>query len=233
MKKILISVCLVMIASIALNIYFYQNSKTEKEKVENTRIVNSNPRVKTDTKNSRKLCFNALTEKELVQIVKSARELKAKSVDSYEKFLKPFKKRAAITLKEAEKGNVIAQFNMAFFYAKGIGVEKDEKQAVYWYQKAATLGHCSSQYHLSNYYWNGIGAPKDGKQAIIWCQKAAKQGHNTAQYNLGNCYHYGIGVEKDAKQAVHWYKKAAEQGNANAQTDLGYCYHYGIGVEKM
>ncbi|RIA94119.1 hypothetical protein C1645_818504 [Glomus cerebriforme] len=37
----------------------------------------------------------------------------------------------------AENGNKIAQYNLGDFYRNGIGIEKDIKKAIHWYQKAA------------------------------------------------------------------------------------------------
>ena len=40
----------------------------------------------------------------------------------------------------AKRGHYQAQLNLGVCYQYGIGVEKDEKQAVEWYQKAAEQG---------------------------------------------------------------------------------------------
>jgi len=40
----------------------------------------------------------------------------------------------------AEKGDAIAQYNLGVMYDEGKGVEKDEKEAVKWYRKAAEQG---------------------------------------------------------------------------------------------
>jgi TPR repeat protein len=61
-------------------------------------------------------------------------------------------------------------------YANGKGVLKDDKQAVYWYQKAADQGLAEAQYNLGVMYVNGKGVLKDYKQAVYWCQKSADQG---------------------------------------------------------
>ena len=37
----------------------------------------------------------------------------------------------------AEKGDAVAQTSIGFMYANGQGVERDEKEAVKWYRKAA------------------------------------------------------------------------------------------------
>ena len=118
-----------------------------------------------------------------------------------------------------------------YFFGKR-GVERDTKQAVAWYRKAAAQGHAKAQSNLVNCYFMGNGVEKDAKEAVAWLRKAAAQEHAEAQSNLGACYLEGNGVEKDAAQAVAWFRKAAVQGDAAAQSNLGSCYQNGTGVEK-
>ena len=40
----------------------------------------------------------------------------------------------------ADKGHADSQYNVALMYEKGIGVAKDEKEAVVWYGKSAAQG---------------------------------------------------------------------------------------------
>jgi TPR repeat protein len=77
-----------------------------------------------------------------------------------------------------------AQNNLGAMYVNGKGASKDDKQAVYWYQKAAAQENTGAQYNLGVMYTNGKGVSKDAKQAVYWYQKAAEQGYAGAQYNL-------------------------------------------------
>ncbi len=133
---------------------------------------------------------------------------------------------------EAEKKNAQIQDFLGDCYCRGLGVEKDLKEAAVWYQKAAEQGHAQAQCDLGRCYYRGDGVKKDYKEAVTWYRKAAEQGHAQAQCDLGRCYYRGDGVKKDYKEAVTWYRKAAEQGNVQAPLDLGYCYRYGDGVER-
>jgi TPR repeat protein len=65
-------------------------------------------------------------------------------------------------------------------------VLKDDKQAVYWYQKAADQGYAEAQSILGVMYANGKGVLKDDKQAVYWYQKAADQG--LAEMPLISCF---------------------------------------------
>jgi TPR repeat protein len=121
---------------------------------------------------------------------------------------------------------------LGWFFQGGIGVAKDEKEAVKWYTKAAEQGEATGQRLLGWCYANGTGVAKDEKEAVKWYAKAAEQGEATGQRLLGWCYANGTGVAKDEKEAVKWYAKAAEQGEATGQRLLGWCYANGTGVAK-
>ena len=129
-------------------------------------------------------------------------------------------------------GNFKAQTYLGVMYAKGQWIEKNYKQSVWWYQKAAEQDYAVAQYNLAVKYDTGKGVPQDYKQAVKWYRKAADQDHAKAQYNLALMYRHGKGVLKDYKEAVKWYRKAADQGLAHAQTNLGWMYENGKGALK-
>lgn len=97
----------------------------------------------------------------------------------------------------AEKGEADCQFNLALMYEKGIGVTKDEKEAVVWYRKAAEQGNSSAQFNLGVLYENGRGSAVDFAQANQCYRKAAVQGDALAIGNLGMLYLRGDGVKVD------------------------------------
>ena len=86
----------------------------------------------------------------------------------------------------AEKGNADAQFNLGLMYAKGNGVEPDQKAAVKWWQRAAKQGQAMAQFNLGLKYADGDGVKQDFKEAVKWYQKAADQGDARAQFSLGS-----------------------------------------------
>ena len=67
-------------------------------------------------------------------------------------------------------------------YLNGLGVEEDEKRALYWVQKAAEQDYADAQVVLGNFYSEGIGAEKDERKAFEWFKKAAEQGKAEAQF---------------------------------------------------
>lgn len=79
-------------------------------------------------------------------------------------------KEYAAAIKEwqplAEQGNASAQFNLGLMYHEGRGIEKDGKQAAYWYGKAAEAGVLDAQFNLALLYEAGGGVPQDYYEAV-------------------------------------------------------------------
>ena len=95
----------------------------------------------------------------------------------------------------AEEGHSDSQFNVGLMFEQGIGVGKDEKEAIVWYRKAAAQGNPLAQYNLAVLYENGRGAEVDFAQANEWYRKASAQGDPLAIGNLGMLYMRGQGVK--------------------------------------
>jgi TPR repeat protein len=100
-------------------------------------------------------------------------------------------------LAAAKEGHADSQFNVALMYEKGIGVSKDEKEAVVWYSKAALQGNSAAQYNLGVLYENGIGTQVDFSKANELYRKATLQGDALAIGNLGMLYVRGQGVKEN------------------------------------
>ena len=60
-------------------------------------------------------------------------------------------------LAAAKEGHTYAQYNLAIMYEQGLGVSKDEKEALVWYSKSALQGNSDAQFNLAVCYENGIG----------------------------------------------------------------------------
>jgi TPR repeat protein len=73
---------------------------------------------------------------------------------------------------------------MGWLYDEGYGVQKDGKQAAYYYRLAAEKGNGDAQYSLGLSYEKGSGVRKDNAEAVKWLKLAAKQGNTKAQTEL-------------------------------------------------
>ena len=136
------------------------------------------------------------------------------------------------TRQKAEQGDRDAQNSLGYWYQYGLGVEKDEFEAVYWYRKSAKQGLPVAQYNLGLMYRFGRGVDKNDTEAVCWYRKAAGQGHADAENNLGVMLEYGLGCEKNEQEALEWYRKAAEHGSGMGRKNLGETYEKGmLGLE--
>ena len=97
----------------------------------------------------------------------------------------------------AEEGHADSQFNLGLMYEQGIGVDKNENEAIVWYRKSAVQGNVFAQYNLAVLYENGRGAAVDFALANEWYRKASVQGDPLAIGNLGMLYLRGQGVKKN------------------------------------
>ena len=104
-------------------------------------------------------------------------------------------------LAAAKEGHVDSQFNVALMYEQGIGIGKDEKEAVVWYGKAASQGSAAAQFNLGVLYENGRGTEIDFVKANEWYRKASVQGDALAIGNLGMLYVRGQGVKENKPRA--------------------------------
>lgn len=95
----------------------------------------------------------------------------------------------------AKEGHADSQFNVGVMYEQGIGVAKDDKEAVYWYGKAADQGSSAAQYNLGVLYENGRGTAVNFAKANDLYRKASVQGDALAVGNLGMLYIRGDGVK--------------------------------------
>jgi hypothetical protein len=133
---------------------------------------------------------------------------------------------------KAEEGDADAQYSLGMIYEEGAGVEKDEKAAAQWYEKAAAQGHTPARTKLAVLYSQGRGVEQDKQKGLALYLESAKQGNALAQCRLGWTYHTGWLGEKDNVKAVQWLSKSHEQGLLWATFQLGKMYQKGKGVER-
>ena len=68
-------------------------------------------------------------------------------------------------------------------YGKLCHEEKNYKEAVSWFRKAAKKGYGRAQYNLGLAYENGEGVRKCNVDACMWYKLAMEQGHDRARAN--------------------------------------------------
>ena len=84
----------------------------------------------------------------------------------------------------AEQGYPLAECQVGYFYAQGLGVERNLDKALLWTRRAAEHGDRDGQFNLGCFYEEGTVLARDMEQAALWYQRAARQGHTEAAERL-------------------------------------------------
>ena len=71
----------------------------------------------------------------------------------------------------ADEGYSLAQYMLALYYEREIGVPKDYSKAVHYYKLAADQGLKSAMFELAGLYETGLGVSRDDKEAAYWYKK--------------------------------------------------------------
>ena len=81
----------------------------------------------------------------------------------------------------ANQGNRKGQHSYGVCLLRGIGIKKNESEALKWFLKAADEGYSTVQYNVAYCLENGISTTKDIEAARQYYQKAADQGLDKAR----------------------------------------------------
>jgi TPR repeat protein len=103
----------------------------------------------------------------------------------------------------------------------GVGVSRNDLNAVDYFRRSAELGYSQAQVVLGYFYDTGSIVTQDSQQAADWYKKAAKQDDRLADWLVGRLYYTGSGVPRDLNAAESWLQKSANQGDPFGQYLLG------------
>src|SRR5438552_1982117 len=101
--------------------------------------------------------------------------------------------------RNAERGDVTAQYFVSIAYERGLGVESNRAEAFRWTEIAAKQGMPRAERRLGWMLQNGMGTPTNLLGAAKWYRLAAEHGDGPAQNSLGWFYQKGLGVQRDPK----------------------------------
>lgn len=130
----------------------------------------------------------------------------------------------------AVAGDLAAQSELAFKYARGDGVEPDFPNAMRWAEPAASDGNADAQYLLGWVLQEGV-KPNLARAAHLYAE-AANGGNVMAMHNFAIALLTGSGVKKDSVMASHWFERAANLGYRDSEFDLALLYERGEGVAQ-
>lgn len=120
-----------------------------------------------------------------------------------------FEEAAIAYLISANEGNAEAQFDIAYAYFNGEGIERDYASAAMWFKRSARQNYAKAQYNLAYCYMNGRDVPRDYDKAFDLLHQSANNNYKRAQLTLADCYANGILVEQNEKESQKWMAMAA------------------------
>ena len=123
---------------------------------------------------------------------------------------------------EFDEDQTAALAALSHLYARGLGVARNEDEALRLAQKAAELGHGYSRVYVAAALLDeDIGAARS------WLMKAAEDGYTPAYVHLARSFRREFADEPDPARAKRWYEAAAKEGSVAASLALAYMYRDG------
>lgn len=144
--------------------------------------------------------------------------------------------------KAADRGDEVAQCNIARYYKNGTAVEQDYTKSKEYFEKSAAQGYHGAMYELALFYRYGYGVDIDAGLMVSWYSKAIEKGNKNAMIDLAECYKNGYVVDQDYSESMKYYQMAAELDKIDDNTQdtnqskalfaIGTFYENGYGVDK-
>lgn len=113
-------------------------------------------------------------------------------------------------MEAARKGHRGAQYDYAWMCKFDLGGERNIKEAVLYFEKAALQGHALCRPHLAELYQEP--ECRDYQKAFEWAVQAAATGDRWGEFILGNLYFFGRGCEANPDEASIYYQRAYNHG---------------------
>lgn len=139
-------------------------------------------------------------------------------------------KALALFRNAAERGNCIAMVNLGNYYE--FAEEQDDKQAVYWYRKAADSGDEKGLFNYANMLHHGRGIRRNRKKAFSIFSNLYAHGYRGTAFYMGLYYQNGDVVKQDYQKAREYYRIGALEDDRYCLCQLGVLYAQGHGVPK-
>lgn len=103
-----------------------------------------------------------------------------------------YEKAHRIWLGLAENGHAQAQFDLGIMFHNGLGLEKDEEMALYWFEKAASQNHADAENYLGAIHKTGRGVAQDIGKAQMYFKRAMEHGNEDARSNYSELLAHGL-----------------------------------------
>jgi TPR repeat protein len=131
----------------------------------------------------------------------------------------------------ADSGNAQAMFRLGWMSAAGVGMARDEAEAVRWYRRGADAGNANAESALAIALLDGRGVTADPQEGLRLLRSAAAKNHVEAMFRLGHILVSGKMAEKDEVEAARLFTRAAGSGHTPSMVELGQMYSNGTGMQ--
>lgn len=109
--------------------------------------------------------------------------------------------------------------DLGTIHQEGIGVERDEVQAIYWFEQAIQAGDLLfAPTNLGDLYRKGGWQIEASLEKALAAYRQSEDPY--AFYRIGQSYEEGWVSEPDLQKAIKWYKVASDAGHHLAQKRL-------------
>ncbi|MCP3998779.1 MAG: sel1 repeat family protein [bacterium] len=96
-----------------------------------------------------------------------------------------------------------------------MGVERDDKEAVRWYKRAAEQDEPGGLANMGFMHLKGFGVDKDEARARAYYERSAEQGFPSAQLDLAKMLTTDRGGPVDLENAYFWASVCADGAGTN------------------
>lgn len=131
------------------------------------------------------------------------------------------------------KGNQMGMVKSSYFlgqlYHEGLGVTRDDNQALLLWQSLHKHGFVPAEHAIALLYLQGQDGVRDPQRANQMFDEMANRSLDDT-LSVAEMFFYGRGTLSNYELALHYYQRAAEQGSGNAMNHLGESYRFGYGV---
>ena len=125
----------------------------------------------------------------------------------------------------AERGYPNAQSIAGYLLMNGLGVQKNEANAVWYLRAAASKGVTSAMNNYAICLLQGSGCPQSWGDAVMWFERASRLGNTAAKVNLAHCALIGR-ARANVKQLI---EEACKDDDLHAYLTTGICSYQAIG----
>ena len=127
--------------------------------------------------------------------------------------------------KEAEKGNILAKYEVADLYRRNVcpgNAHESYREALDGFLQIEPRARQKAyvHYRIGRMFYDGYGTAVNYPEAFKWLKMAADEGNHLSEFVVGKMLCNGTGTEKDTEAGTEYLTRAANSGNEYAQNYL-------------